>query len=122
MPLIVKRVYEEATSDDGYRVLIDRLWPRGLSKEKASLDLWAKELAPGDELRRWFNHRIERWPEFEKRYQAELAQLEGERFKQVEQLARIASEGTLTLLYAAKDMEHNNAIVFQNFLRNRFSI
>lgn len=107
-----KRIYAEPSKDDGARVLVDRIWPRGVSKEKASLDRWEKDLAPGDELRRWFGHDPAKWEEFLRRYRAEL---EGKE----EELARLrqeAGEGTVTLLYAAKDEEQNNAVALKRYI------
>jgi uncharacterized protein YeaO (DUF488 family) len=112
----VKRVYDDASPDDGTRVLVDRLWPRGLSREVAKVDLWLKGLAPSDDLRRWFNHDPERWPEFRKRYRAELA----ENSEDLETLRRpVASKEPVTLLFAAKDTEHNNAVVLKELLLAR---
>ena len=108
----LKRSYEPAASADGYRVLIDRLWPRGVSRERARLDDWARELAPSDELRKWFDHVPERFGEFRSRYRGELA-VHGER---IEELRRRASVGPLTVLYAARDQQHNNAVVLVEVL------
>src|SRR4051795_1076761 len=102
-----KRVYEGAEPGDGYRVLIDHVWPRGISKERAQLDEWARELAPSDELRKWFDHVPERFAEFRSRYRDELA---GRR-EQVEEPRRRARSGPFTIVYAARDTEHNNAVV-----------
>jgi uncharacterized protein YeaO (DUF488 family) len=103
-----KRVYGDPSAEDGYRVLVDRLWPRGLSKEKAAIDLWFKEIAPSGELREWFGHRPERFDEFTQRYRRELA-------RHPEMVSRLrsleAEHGTLTLLYAAHDELHNQAVV-----------
>src|ERR1700739_232932 len=100
----VKRVYEEPAKGDGYRILVDRLWPRGLTKERARVDLWMKEIAPSDALRKWYGHEPERWPEFEKRYRAELA-------KKKELLAEIGrlekKHGKVTLLFGRKDEKQN---------------
>lgn len=115
--LVLKRVYEPVASTDGYRVLVDRLWPRGLSKEHAALDHWAKALAPSNELRQWFGHKPEHWAEFEKRYREEL---EGEEAQ--EELAALRKHmraGKVTLLYAAHDEAHNNAVVLLDFLKRR---
>jgi uncharacterized protein YeaO (DUF488 family) len=109
----VKRIYDPPAAGDGYRVLVDRLWPRGVSKERARLDEWARELAPSDELRRWFDHRPERFEEFRARYRRELEA----RAEQVEKLRDRAREGSLTILYAARDREHNNAVVLAELLR-----
>ena len=109
----VKRAYEPAGEEDGYRILIDRIWPRGVSKERARLDEWARELAPSAELRRWFGHDPERFEEFRRRYLEELA-AEGEK---LEELRRRASLGTVTLVYGARDSEHNDAVVLAELLR-----
>jgi len=111
--VLVKRVYEPASADDGYRVLVDRLWPRGLSKERARVDEWLRELAPSEGLRRWFAHRPERFAEFRDRYRAELAN----HAELIERLREQAASGRLTLLYAARDEQHNNAQVVAELLR-----
>jgi uncharacterized protein YeaO (DUF488 family) len=111
-----KRVYEAASSGDGYRVLIDRLWPRGLSREKAALDEWARELAPSDELRRWFDHRPERFEQFRLRYTAELR----EHAEAISRLRRRARSGTVTIVFAARDEEHSNAAVLAPIVRRGF--
>ncbi len=113
MDLRLKRVYEPATAADGYRVLIDRLWPRGLSKERARLDAWERELAPSDELRRWFGHEPQRFAEFRRRY---LDELRGQRPRLTE-LRRRARREPVTLVYAARDDEHNDAVVLAEALR-----
>jgi len=105
----IKRAYEPADDGDGYRVLVDRLWARGVSKEKAHLDAWMKEIAPSTELRRWFGHDPARWDEFERRYRVELA--EPERRQLVEALAERATHGPVTLIYGARDTAHNEAVV-----------
>ncbi|MBJ6750144.1 DUF488 domain-containing protein [Geomonas anaerohicana] len=110
----LKRIYDEAAAQDGVRVLVDRLWPRGISKDKAHLDRWEKELAPSDELRHWFGHDPEKWQEFRARYRKEL---EGQGTL-IEELAALAAGKTLTLLYAAKDEEHNNAVVLKEILED----
>jgi len=107
MTIKLKRVYELPDTKDGERVLVDRLWPRGLTKEKARVDLWLKEIAPSTELRRWFGHDPAKWTEFKRRYRAEL---KGNK----EQVARLKDEmekGPVTLLYGARDEEHNEAVV-----------
>ena len=109
----LKRAYDPAEPGDGYRVLVDRLWPRGISKERARLDEWARELAPSADLRTWFGHDPERFAEFGRRYRTELA-THGEK---VDELRRRAREGTLTLVYAARDAEHNDAVVLAELLR-----
>ena len=109
----MKRAYDPAEPRDGYRVLVDRLWPRGVSKERARLDEWARELAPSAELRTWFGHDPERFAEFERRYRAELTAHE----EKLDELRCRAREGTLTLVYAARDEEHNDAVVLAELLR-----
>jgi uncharacterized protein YeaO (DUF488 family) len=104
MPFRVKRVYDPPSPEDGLRVLLDRLWPRGLSKEKAQVDWWAKELAPSDGLRRWFGHDPEKYPEFVRRYREELRGNPA-----LARLKTLGEEGTVTLLYGAKERRYNNA-------------
>lgn len=104
---VAKRVYQPADPGDGYRVLIDRLWPRGVSKQRAELDEWAKELAPSDDLRRWFGHVPERFPEFTQRYRAELAANPG----LPDRLAAWRTHPRVTLLYGARDDQHNEVVV-----------
>ncbi len=108
----LKRIYEPAATSDGTRVLVDRLWPRGLPKSKAEIDLWLKEVAPSSALRQWFGHDPKRWNEFRKRYKAELASTSEE----VKKLRHLASHGRLTLLYGARDEEHNQAVVLKEVL------
>jgi len=105
----IKRAYQPADDGDGYRVLVDRLWPRGVSKVKANLDLWMKDIAPSTELRRWFGRDPARWEEFERRYWAELA--EPAQSECVDALAEHTSRGPLTLVYGAHDTLHNEAVV-----------
>lgn len=107
-----KRAYDEVSPDDGTRVLVDRLWPRGVSKEEAALDAWHKKVAPSDELRKWFDHDPDKWDEFCQRYHEELDEKE----EVVDTLQEEAEEGTLTLVYAAKDREHNNAVALKSYL------
>ncbi|MEP6899996.1 MAG: DUF488 domain-containing protein [Rhodanobacter sp.] len=114
MSLVVKRVYEPPAKADGYRVLIDRLWPRGLTKETAALDAWAKELAPSTALRQWFAHEAARWDGFRHRYAAEL-DAGAEHWRP---LAERATRHPVTLLYAAHDEEHNNAVALKTYLEN----
>ena len=111
--LMVKRIYEPPAPDDGQRVLVDRIWPRGVSKEEAALALWLKEIAPSDELRKWFGHEAARWTEFQKRYRAELDG-NGEA---VAQLRGFLQHGKVTLLYGAHDEAHNNAVALAGYLR-----
>ncbi|HJU47957.1 MAG TPA: DUF488 family protein [Gaiellaceae bacterium] len=113
MDVRLKRAYEPPETTDGYRVLIDRLWPRGIKRQAAHLDEWAAELAPSTELRRWFSHDPARFEEFRRRYTAELAAREQE----LDELRRRARAGTLTLVYAARDPEHNDAVVLAEVLR-----
>jgi uncharacterized protein YeaO (DUF488 family) len=113
MAVRLKRAYEPVESLDGYRVLIDRLWPRGVSRDDAHLDEWARELAPSTKLRSWFGHDPARFPEFRRRYTAELATQEGK----LRELRRRAHEGPLTLVYGARDTEHNDAVVLAEVLR-----
>jgi uncharacterized protein YeaO (DUF488 family) len=111
--ILLKRAYEPASPSDGYRVLVDRLWPRGLSKQRAMLDDWQKELAPSTELRVWFGHDPSRFPEFRRRY---VDELRCERPRLAE-LRRRARDGALTLVFAARDAEHNEAVVLAEVLR-----
>jgi uncharacterized protein YeaO (DUF488 family) len=112
----IKRAYDPPSPEDGVRVLIDRLWPRGLKRDAAKLDLWLKEVAPSEALRRWFGHDPERWPEFKKRYRAELA-----KNKAAVKILREQAAGPkpLTLIYAAKDTLHNDAVVLKALLDRR---
>ncbi|HJU57224.1 MAG TPA: DUF488 family protein [Actinomycetota bacterium] len=116
MSVRLKRAYEPATPEDGHRVLIDRLWPRGLSRKRAKLDAWEKDLAPSTELRTWFRHDPRRFDEFRRRYIEELR----ERSDRIAELRRRARDGTLTLVYAARDAEHNDAVVLGELLRRGF--
>lgn len=110
----IKRVYDPPAAEDGQRVLVDRLWPRGLSRDEAQLDAWLREVAPGDELRRWYGHDPARWEEFAARYRAELTDAAHQ--SALAQLREMARQGPLTLLYAAKDGEHSNAAVLRQVL------
>jgi len=109
MKIRIKRVYEQPNKQDGRRILVDRLWPRGLTKEKAGIDLWLKDIAPSTELRKWFAHDPGRWEEFKKLYLAELKGNSG----QIQLLKQELAKGTVTLVYAARDEEHNQAVVIQ---------
>lgn len=109
----LKRVYEPPAAEDGYRILIDRLWPRGMSKEKANLSLWLKDIAPREELRQWFSHNPERWIEFKEKYCAELSEKK-DLIKQIKELEK--EHQILTLIYSSRDLMHNNAIVLKNEL------
>ena len=108
----IKRAYEPPAASDGRRVLVDRLWPRGVSKAEARLDDWMKAVAPSDALRRWFGHQPERWEEFRRRYREELKENPA-----VEALRKLAAEGPLTLVYGARDEAHNDAVVLAEWLR-----
>jgi uncharacterized protein YeaO (DUF488 family) len=108
----VKRVYEPPAESDGFRVLVERLWPRGISKERAHLDLWLKDVAPSPGLREWYRHDVSKWDEFRRRYRAELEQNPGA----VDQLRRMAGEKNLTLVYAARDEQHNSAGLLMDYL------
>ena len=114
LTIALKRVYDEPESSDGTRVLVDRLWPRGLSKERARVDLWLKEIAPSNELRKWFGHEPEKFAEFRRRYEAELASESGQ--EALAKLRDIARRGPVTLVFGAHDMEHNNAVVLRDLL------
>jgi uncharacterized protein YeaO (DUF488 family) len=113
MAVRLKRAYEPPARADGYRVLIDRLWPRGVSKQEAQLDEWARELAPSSELRRWFGHDPAKFDEFRRRYREELAAQD----EKLRELRRRTRAGTLTLVYGARDSEHNDAVVLAELLR-----
>jgi uncharacterized protein YeaO (DUF488 family) len=116
MSVQTKRVYEPPSAADGYRVLIDRLWPRGVAKEKARIDEWAHDLAPSDDLRRWFGHRPERFEQFAHRYTGELRGHQDH----ISALRRRGRNGTVTLVYAARDSEHSNAAVLAPIIRRGF--
>lgn len=114
MGITVKRAYDDPESSDGFRVLVDRLWPRGLSKERADIDQWLKEIGPSSELRKWFGHDPARFDDFEKRYRTELEQNDA-----VDELrSLIAKHKTITLVYSAKDTQHNQAVALERFLRS----
>jgi uncharacterized protein YeaO (DUF488 family) len=108
----LKRAYEPASANDGARVLVDRLWPRGVTKEKAAIDHWFRDLAPSTELRQWFGHEVARWAEFQRRYTAELKY----QADQLDELCRLARRGAMTLVFGARDEEHNAAIVLKQAL------
>ena len=111
MGLRIKRVYEAPAAEDGMRILVDRLWPRGLSKDKAKVDLWLKDIAPSTELRTWFGHDSAKWAEFQARYEAELAAHPAT----VADLRQHIAAGPVTLLYGAKDKAHNDALVLREY-------
>lgn len=110
MEVSIKRIYDEPRDSDGIRILVDRLWPRGISKERAKIDEWVKEIAPSEKLRKWFNHDLNKWSEFKKKYTEELKN------KEAEKLLLKIEDRKATLLYGAKDSEHNDAIVLRDFL------
>jgi uncharacterized protein YeaO (DUF488 family) len=112
MELKIKRVYEQPAKGDGKRILVDRLWPRGLTKEKAAVDLWLKDIAPSTELRKWFGHDPDKWEEFKKRYHQELKN----NTEQVSILFEELKKRTVTLVYGAKDEQHNEALVLKEWL------
>lgn len=104
----LKRAYEDPSKNDGPRILVERLWPRGLTKEKAKIDIWMKEIAPSGELRKWYNHEVDKWPEFKRRYESELRS----KNDQLAELHRLAVK-TVTFIYAAHDEKHNSALVLK---------
>ena len=112
----IKRVYEQPAKDDGYRILVDRLWPRGLTKERAKVDLWMKQIAPSDALRKWFGHEPEKWAEFARRYRGELSKKK-DLLKEVKQLER--EHGLVTLLYGRKDEKQNQAVLIAAALKGK---
>jgi uncharacterized protein YeaO (DUF488 family) len=116
MEVRLRRVYEPATSGDGKRILVDRVWPRGLSKEKARLDEWEKDVAPSTELRKWYGHSPEKFDEFTRRYEAELD--EPDRAEALRHLRELAGDGTITLLTATKDVDISQAAVLASLLRD----
>lgn len=109
-----KRIYDQTSKEDGFRILVDRLWPRGISKDKAKLDLWMKEVAPSDDLRKWFRHDPTKWQEFKKQYASELESKQ-ELLRQIIQAEK--EKGTVTILYSAKDEKHNQTIALAAFLQ-----
>ncbi|MBO9154494.1 DUF488 domain-containing protein [Chitinophaga sp. GCM10012297] len=113
----IKRAYEPQQKEDGFRVLVDRLWPRGLTKEEAAVDEWAKELAPSNELRKWFGHDPERWKEFQQRYKTELKENPAVK----EFISAHKNKKHITLIYSAKDEAHNQAVVLKEYLAHAFS-
>ncbi|HEY6328782.1 MAG TPA: DUF488 domain-containing protein [Blastocatellia bacterium] len=111
----LKRAYEPPAKDDGERILVERLWPRGLTKEKAKIDLWMKEIAPSTELRKWFGHDPAKWTEFRRRYKSELEQQP----ELVKELRAKGRRGPVTFVYAAKDEEHNSALLLKEFVEKK---
>jgi len=108
----LKRVYEPPAADDGARILVDRLWPRGVSKERAAIDRWMKDIAPSTELRQWFGHDPARWQEFRRRYAQEVRQHR----ELLDQLRALARQGPITLVYSARDEEHNDAVALRHLI------
>ena len=117
--LQIKRAYEPPTKKDGYRVLIDRLWPRGIKKENLPLDAWMKELAPSSELRKEFGHNPDRWMDFQKKYERELRSPEAR--ESIWRLAMLAKRRTVTLIYSARDEAHNDAVVLQKIIHRKMT-
>lgn len=113
MPIDLKRAYEKATQEDGYRVLVDRMWPRGITKGKAKLDEWKKEVAPSNQLRKWYHSDHSNWDEFRRRYLLELKSHRDE----LRRLAQRAKSGRVTLVFSSSDEEHNNAVVVKQYLK-----
>ena len=116
----LQRAYDDPTPDDGHRVLVDRVWPRGRTKEQLRLDAWARDLGPSTQLRKWFGHDPARWTEFQKRYRAELA--EPDRAQALDALAERARRGPLTLVFGARDTDHNQAVVIADVLERRLRV
>lgn len=116
LPVKIKRVYDPPAAADGQRVLIDRLWPRGMTREEAHLDAWLRDVAPSNDLRHWFGHDPARWDEFQARYRRELG--DAPHREALAQLRERAQHGTLTLLFATKDTEHNSALVIREALES----
>jgi len=112
----IKRIYEQPAKEDGFRILVDRLWPRGISKDRAKIDLWLREIGPSDDLRDWFSHDPKKWQGFKKKYEAELNAKE-ELVNGIKQAEK--DHGTVTLLYSAKDEEHNQAVALSIFLKRK---
>lgn len=115
--LKVKRVYDAPSAEDGYRILVDRIWPRGTTKERAHVDVWRKDLAPSDALRKWFGHDPEKWDEFRRRYREELA--EGRKWADLEAIRARARRENVTLVFSAKDAAHNQAVALQEMALGR---
>ena len=111
MSIQLKRAYDAPQASDGLRILVDRLWPRGLTKDKAKIDHWLKDVAPSNELRTWFGHNPAKWPEFQKRYRAELKANSA-----LSELKKLSGQKSVTLVYAAHDTDHNNAVVLKQIL------
>ncbi len=114
MDIRTRRAYDDMAENDGYRVLVDRIWPRGVAKEDLDLDDWCKDVAPSDDLREWFDHDPEKWDEFQQRYRKELDHNDA-----AKDLVKKAREGRVTLIYGAKDETHNNAQALRDYLRDK---
>lgn len=112
MTIKVKRIYEGPKKSDGFRILVDRLWPRGMKKDQAAIDLWLKDIAPSDSLRKWFSHDPKKWPEFQKRYAKELT----DKQELIDTIKKEAKRKTVTLLFGTKEIEYNNAVALRNFI------
>ncbi|MGD2186288.1 MAG: DUF488 domain-containing protein [Desulfobacterales bacterium] len=115
MVIRIKRAYETSSADDGYRILVDRLWPRGISKAKAKIDFWPKEIAPSTELRRWYGHDPLKWSEFKSRYFAEL----DANLKLIKELLDYVRKGTVTFIYSSKEQDLNNAVALRDYIESR---
>ncbi len=111
----LKRAYEDADPEDGTRLLVERLWPRGVKREAAAIDRWFKSIAPSTDLRKWYDHDLDRWPEFQRRYMAELENAETD---DVSELLELCAGGTVTFVFAARDTEHNSAVVLREYILN----
>jgi uncharacterized protein YeaO (DUF488 family) len=111
----IKRIYDAPTAEDGFRILIDRLWPRGLSKEKVKVDLWLKDIAPSNELRKWFSHDLKKWSEFKKKYFKELESKK----ELVDQIIQKAKKGNVTLFFGAKNEKFNNAVALKGYIETK---
>ena len=118
MPILLKRIYERATKQDGFRVLVERLWPRGVSKETGKIDLWLKDAAPSSELRMWFNHDPSKWEEFRTRYFAELNQ----RKDAMNEIVTRARKEKVTFVFASREEKFNNAVALKEYLEGRYRI
>lgn len=116
MPIHVKRAYEPPAQSDGRRVLVDRVWPRGIKKEDLRLDDWVRDVAPSTALRKWYNHDRAKWDEFKKRYFEEL----DAKPQSVDRIRRVAAEGTVTLVFSAKDSDYNNAVALSEYVERRY--
>jgi uncharacterized protein YeaO (DUF488 family) len=114
LSVALKRAYDEPATSDGTRVLVERLWPRGISRERAHIDLWLKDVAPSTELRKWYNHDPQKFPEFRRRYETELKSVAAQ--VALTKLREIAKQGQLTLIFAARDADHSNAVILQDLL------